>query len=298
MGRGERSCYTVTIAYCGNGSAGTLAGTGCYKHSDGGAHVFTRSYSVCEESPDDLTYISPDIPQTDSGGGGTVSPLNPIVTEPILVFSERHFVRSLTSAQLSWWNDEANDETKQDILNYLRQNQTVEGEEFALSLVDFAIEHDIEFIDNYQDEYNTFNNLSEVEDYLTYEEVDNTISNSINYEQDKKLCNKTVKLNPLVNLVIELVITPNLNFSLDQVNSKTDIDAILPGNGWVQQSITVTNSDLNGDNNRAEITISGYILVGINIGDFNKGIKIRKHIIIRVDKNDGRIFYSEVKNIN
>lgn len=139
MSRGERSCYTVTIAYCGNGLAGTLAGPRCYKHSDGGAHVFTRSYSVCEELPDDLTYISPDIPQTDSGGGGTVSPLNPIVTEPILVFSERHFVMGLSPEQKAWWDDSANAEAKQDILNYLQQNQTEESELFVEQLIDLEI---------------------------------------------------------------------------------------------------------------------------------------------------------------
>jgi hypothetical protein len=59
------------------------------------------------------------------------------------------------------------------------------------------------------------------------------------------------------------------------------------------------NSNVNSDNSTAEITISGYIQVGVKIGDFSKAIKIRKQIIIiRVDKNDGRIFYSEVKNIN
>ena len=103
-----------------------------------------------------------------------------------------------------------------------------------------------------------------------------------------------MKLNPLVDLLIELVITPNPSFSIDYDNSNTDIETLLPGNEWVQQSITITG----GDNNVAEVTISGYILVGIQIGDFKKGIKIRKHIIIRINKNNGSIYYSEVKNIN
>jgi hypothetical protein len=36
------------------------------------------------------------------------------------------------------------------------------------------------------------------------------------------------------------------------------------------------NSNVNSDNSTAEITISGYIQVGVKIGDFSKAIKIRK----------------------
>lgn len=187
-----------------------------------------------------------------------------------------------------------NNATKMNFFNYLvNQNWSNESKQFVEELIDLAIENNIEFIGNYQGNYSIFNNLSEVENFSSYEEVDNTISNSTNFQQIKKICNRTVKLNPLVDLLIELVITPNPSFSIDYENSNTDIETLLPGNEWVQQSITITG----GDNNVAEVTISGYILVGIQIGDFKKGIKIRKHIIIRINKNNGSIYYSEVKNI-
>lgn len=55
---------------------------------------------------------------------------------------------------------------------------------------------------------------------------------------------------------------------------------------------------MNGDNNYAEITLSGYVEVGIKIDTFIKGIKYRKHIIILINKNTGKIDGSTVKNIN
>ncbi len=212
--------------------------------------------------------------------------------EEMLVNKFQTFQLLLQNSQ--WFSSQTN-QTRQQIFNYLLQNHLNEQSRmFAQEFIDLAIENSIEFIDNYQGNYSIFNNLSEVESFLTYEEVDNTISNSSNFQQIKKICNRTVKLNPLVDLLIELVITPNPSFSIDYDNSNTDIETLLPGNEWVQQSITITG----GDNNVAEVTISGYILVGIQIGDFKKGIKIRKHIIIRINKNNGSIYYSEVKNIN
>lgn len=288
----------TTTFHCTN--TGECARTGiCDRCKD--CVTTTIDYVVVEGPQDNANdnFQDPSFLFNDGGGGGYAI-LN-------------NFISSLSQAEQDIYY--ANPSMQEYLLSQLIQDPLVindpllggntnatiinpEAIEIVKELIGLVIEHNIEFIDDYQGDYNDFENLSEVENFLTYEEVDNTISNSINFQQDKKLCNRTIKLNQLTDLLIELVITPNPNFSLDQDNSKTDIDTLFPGLDWVQQSITITDSNASGYNNFAEITISGYILVGIKIGDLNKGIKLRKHIIIRVDKNDGRIFGTEVKNIN
>lgn len=41
-------CTETTIAYCGNGEPGTLAGPGCYDNKDKGKHVFTKTFIRCK----------------------------------------------------------------------------------------------------------------------------------------------------------------------------------------------------------------------------------------------------------
>lgn len=67
------TCTETTIAYCGNGEPGTLAGPGCYENKDKGKHVFTKTFIRCK------TWLSPifaDVPfflsfvNINPGGGG------------------------------------------------------------------------------------------------------------------------------------------------------------------------------------------------------------------------------------
>lgn len=209
-----------------------------------------------------------------------------------------NFLNSLDANQLSYWNDLDN-RTKISIVDYLNENNhSIESVEFVEELFDLANEQEIEFEINYQGDYTEFNNFNEVNDYFSFEEIDNSISNSVEFEQDKKISIRTIKLNLFVDLIIELVTTPNPTFSLDDENSTTDINTILPGNSWVQNSIIITNSNYGSNPDIAEISITGSIFTGIKVGDYTTGIKRRKQIIIRVNKNTGQIFYSEVKNIN
>lgn len=48
---------------------------------------------------------------------------------------------------------------------------------------------------------------------------------------------------------------------------------------------------------KAEIKLTGYILVGFKISGYEAGLKIRKQIIIRIDKTDGRVYFTEVKSL-
>lgn len=205
------------------------------------------------------------------------------------------FLISLNSNQYAFWNNLTQNE-QQNIINYLEQPSA--DSNIILSLMDLMMTENIEFANFNQIGYTSFDNVSEINDHFLFEEIDTSISISNNFDPDKKITVRTVRLNPFIDLVIELVITPNPNFSLDVDNSTSDIDTILPGNSWVQNSIIVTNSNYNGDPDIAEITITGYILTGIKIGDYQTGLKKRKQIIIRVNKNTGYIFYSEVKNVN
>lgn len=41
------TCVETTIAYCGNGTEGQLAGPGCYENKDKGKHIFTKTFIRC-----------------------------------------------------------------------------------------------------------------------------------------------------------------------------------------------------------------------------------------------------------
>ena len=60
----------------------------------------------------------------------------------------------------------------------------------------------------------------------------------------------------------------------------------------------VTNSNIGDNPDVAEITITGYMLIGIEIGDYQAGMKRRKQIIFRVNKTNGKIYYTQIKNAN
>lgn len=297
---GEINCYGWVILYssCSGGSSGVGGDSG---YSGGGSSGSGGHAGAGGGS-------------SSSGSGSSTGSNGSILTTPLddsdlgityyQIKRQKWLNTQFNLQQYGYLNN--NPDAKNSIIDYLestitandQETYSLENVEFVKELIDLVFEHNIEIIDTYQGNYSVFNNLSEVEDFLTYEEIDNTISNSNNFEQDKKITNRTIKLNSLVDLNIELVTNPNPNFSIDEENCNTDITTFFPGVDWVQQSIVITNSNLNGDNNNAEINISGYILVGIEIGDYKKGIKHKKHIILRVNKNTGQIYYSEVKNIN
>ena len=120
----------------------------------------------------------------------------------------------------------------------------------------------------------------------------------MSFQVDKKITTRNVNITPLHQLTLEIIITPSPNFSLDESNSTSYLASnLLPGNSWIQTSIIVTNSNINNGVD-AEITISGYMYYGVKIGDYEVGTKRRKQIIIRFEKSTGKIYYSEVNNLN
>lgn len=245
-------------------------------------------------------------------GGNSNNPIeivdegnNPIVTTPVINLSktEIKLLNSLSPTQNDWWNDPStSQETKDNIINYLNenndnQNQAQEAIDFVKELIDLAIEYDVE-LTNYEGSSNyEFNNLAELEQFINFESVDNSIIDSEQFDQDKIITVKTVNLTPYSDLTIDIVITPNPNFSLDQQNSTSSLDTYLIGNTWVQNSILVTNSNYLNDSNKAEIKITGYILVGVKVGGYETGMKIRKQITLGINKTNGKIFYSKVETI-
>jgi hypothetical protein len=193
------------------------------------------------------------------------------------------------------------------IWNFLYNNQTVSSSiiDFVLSggdqnlawnLVGLAVENNLEFNNNYEGNYYEFSNINDLNSFINYGNIENT-SNLPNLTQNQILSTKDVKLSTFINLAIELMITPAPNFNLMTDQSTTFLMTYLPGNEWVQNSIFISNPSLPTNPNSAEITITGYINVGIKIGDYMSGIKIRKQIILRINKLTGVIYFSEVKTI-
>ncbi|MBF00733.1 hypothetical protein [Flavobacterium coralii] len=238
----------------------------------------------------------------ESGPGFNLTEGQTIATQPIVFLDFNQvqlnaFFAGLTPSQQQWAL--ANTATYSDIIDYLtNENWSEESRQLAGDLIDFILQDHIEIDNNYQGDYIDFNDMDELDDYFSYEETDITTTSSSDFDQDKKVTVRTVKINPVVSLVIQLVITPNPNFEVDFENSNCDVDTLFPSNSWVQNSMIVTNSNYNNNPDFAEITITGYILRGISIGDMEIGVKSRKQIIIRVNKNTGSIVYAQVKNVN
>ncbi len=80
---------------------------------------------------------------------------NPIITTPVLNQSktEIKLLNTFSDEQLDWWNNEADEEVKQDILAYINQYLTLEQNE----AIEFANEI-INAIVSYKDEYQNYDN--------------------------------------------------------------------------------------------------------------------------------------------
>lgn len=250
-----------------------------------------------------------------TGSGSSGSSSNQIITTPTtsleseqeaqaLIKRQKNFTTNLSWNQNAWLNN--NQEAENNIYEYLESQVTdplateysAESVQFVNELIDLAIENNLELSPINSSNNIEFDNLTEFESFMNLEEISNVISSSLSFQVDKKITTRNVNITPLHQLTLEIIITPSPNFSLDESNSTSYLASnLLPGNSWIQTSIIVTNSNINNGVD-AEITISGYMYYGVKIGDYEVGTKRRKQIIIRFEKSTGKIYYSEVNNLN
>lgn len=215
--------------------------------------------------------------------------------------------QELTDEQLTYLNN--HDDVNIAIKNYLIQNTdnsgnfTNEAKEFAKQLINFAMENHITFTLNNLDPKNfkSFNNFQELQSFLDSENIDlqnNTETNDVtDIGSDKKISRRKIGLTPTHDLAVELVFTPMPNFELDNSQSTVELSSMitLSAYSWTQKSLFVNNENWTATD--AQITITGYILYGIKVGDFEFGIKKLKEIKLAMDKKNGKICCTWVKNI-
>ncbi len=120
-------------------------------------------------------------------------------------------------------------------------------------------------------------------------------SNVVTTLQNQKWATKTIKLTPIIDLTIEIVSNTGSPFTFDKGESKTFISNPVVGNSWVQNSIFLVNDSYSST--EAKLAISGYINVGIKMGELEFGIKQRKLIELLVNKSTGKICCVSVSNI-
>ncbi len=136
-GRGGMDCSYVTILYCGNNQG--IAGPNCFTNGDP-EHIYAKTFMVCAPSERTID-VDPDWvadPNGGGGGGGTggtylfdeedpnpfiVNPRPRVITQPIpprqMLTPVQKFVQGLDEQQLSFWNDDENQESVNPIKEYL-----------------------------------------------------------------------------------------------------------------------------------------------------------------------------------
>ncbi len=144
-----------------------------------------------------------------------------------------------------------------------------------------------------------FANILELHNSLqsfNYQSTNNGVSSSILLPNDNKFSSKTVELNSITNLTIETICATS-PFTLKQEGSVSYLSNFLPGNSWVQNSMTITNTNYSTLN--AQITLSGYVNIGVKVGDYEFGIKHRYLITLLINKQTGALCCSIVeRNFN
>jgi hypothetical protein len=292
----------------------------CVSYNSYRVPITGEAIEALEESP---TFSS------EGGGGGSsnIDPSGYVIDPNLFDLSDPRAYLILQKAEIAatFWADLldeqeqwaiANPEKYSVVLNYYLDNTSPEGKAFSNFAIKFLNDNSEVTLDQFKNwfmghdsfEVNinnlnsnqlTVNNFSELEfvlNNLKFETNDLVESNELILIQNERWATKTIALNPpLVDLTIELVSSNIPTFTIDKGESKTFIPNIAIGNTWVQNSIVLIND--NYTTYSAKIAISGYINVGIKLGDLEFGIKQRKLIEIFVDKKSGKIGAASVQNI-
>jgi hypothetical protein len=170
-----------------------------------------------------------------------------------------------------------------------------------LELLNTIVENDLEVDFDYEGEnYQTFNSVDELENYIESVYIDyddNTVGQGTILDQNQLFGTKTIQLSSIISLTIEVVADTQPVLSLNADGCKSYISNVVIGNDWVQNSMSITN--INYSDTHAQITLSGYVNIGVNLPDIGMqfGIKQRRIITFLIDKSTGELCCSRVTKL-
>ncbi len=294
-------CFISTHLYCTNNTPPTLAGSGCYKNKDKGAHVKSVTSINCFEivvnTPE--PYLESKFilePVTDAGGGNPEIAV-PIATQPVFLGNiQLNFIRHLTPSQKDWWNNDNNDKAVASILNHLELNIfdgsiNPEAILFSKKMIDYSIATGLSFeFDGRIQPADTrvVDNLEELAESLNQLEV-----TSVAIEQHPRLSNTFLgsykfKINMLTGLRM------NIKFSVSRQQRHTVTNITTEEYGasmgeWKQSDYFVDILP----NGNIKVEVVGSMKYNYSIGGW--GIKIIKGIRLTLILNpsDATIVSSE-----
>ncbi len=310
------SCITIFVisTHCtgtGDCASGTCDGCDqCYS---------SDSYRLCSDTPATTLYINagPSTGGSNGTGGANVNdpsipPFeNEIVLDPNLtdrsVFDDPNYINqikasdfyySLNYSQQLWVNN--NLASYNQLIQYqIANNWSEESEQFAEELIDICIENDVELDFNPQQVINngitTVNQLNTNLQSTYFDVEDGTAGSYSNNIQNQLIGTKTIELSALIDLAIEVVANTQPTFSLDSSGCTSYISNVVVGNTWVQNSMSVTN--MNFSATHAQITLLGYINVGISLEGLEFGVKQRRKITFLINKTTGQLCCSKITKL-
>jgi hypothetical protein len=314
---GTQGCSTVFITYWHCTGTGQCAGGTCDQCE---LCVSSDSYTMCGSDPvqgNPVLYISAGPGGGGPGGGSSTTPVNEITIEPninpslqpdcngsidcINLENFRQFELGLTDEQRDILN--FNESFRSSVFSYLSTSGFSDGSRnIVLQLIQLLIIHDGDFefmeTDNTNDfqVFDNFDNLNELFQAINTEIEDNSSGENGIVTQNQIVATRVIPLSALHDLAIEVVLNKVPTISIVQSSSTSYLSSTVVGNTWVQNSMTLTN--LNATVDDVEITIIGYINIGVELDILKFGLKRRKKVTILVDKNTGKICCTRVENLD
>ncbi|MEY4834080.1 MAG: hypothetical protein RI980_195 [Bacteroidota bacterium] len=191
--------------------------------------------------------------------------------------------------------------TKQSILQNLTSLEKIEKLD---GLIDIASENNINF------DYHSFSNSNSNQNLMNFNSITelNTFVQSLNNgsqgdgadvsnleTQNQFFSTKKIRISSTHTIIVEVVANKGSNITLDN-QSNSYLDGFLPGNTWVQTTMSMTNQ--NYSSNEAQITLTGYLNIGIKYEEFEFGFKNRKKIKFLINKSNGTLCCSVTTNLD
>lgn len=231
-GTSALKCFISTHLYCTNNNPPTLAGSGCYKNKDKGAHVKSVTSISCFEvvvnTPEPYLESSLVRDPVNNDGGGNPEIAIPITTQPVFLGTiQLRFIRHLTPDQKDWWDNPANIKTVASIINHLNQNTfngtiSPEAMAFTRKLIDYSIATGLSF--EYNDAIDpaatrTINSVEELAESLSQLQI-----NAVAMEQQPSISNTFLGSYKFkINLLTGLRMNVKFSVSRQQRHTVTNV---------------------------------------------------------------------------